>query len=538
MAVSKKARTNSGVSPYTGSFGTAEVLHLLKRTTFGPLKADVDYFATKTMSQAVDEILDVDYTPPTGPVNSYDTNDPNIAPGQVWVDDYNSALGNERQRSFKSWWIGLMVNQDRTIREKMVLFWQNHFSTELEVYFWPNFAYKQNQLFRADCLKNFKDMVKDVTLDPAMLVYLNGYLNRKQAPDENYARELQELFTLGKGEDSEYTEGDVIEAARVLTGWRVQTRSGQATPQGSVYFQESWHDEGNKEFSSFYNNFTITGRTGSDGANEVDDLLAMIFNQFEVAKYIVRKLYRWFVYYEIDETTEANVITPLANTFRNSNYDIKTVMAQLLKSEHFFDVANRGALIKSPMDFLIGMMRQYNITDNDKSGNVFPTSSDYKEEYYMYYLIQYFGSIQQQNIADPPSVAGWPAYYQVPLYHEIWINSDTLPNRNKVSDYIATVGYTRNSFRLKIDPTRLADQFANVADPELFIDDLVEYFYTLDVSSDQKGYMKSILLAGQVTNSYWTNDWNAYKAGSPNTAESKLTLLFKYIMNLSEYQLS
>ncbi|MFY0643768.1 MAG: DUF1800 domain-containing protein [Bacteroidia bacterium] len=543
MAVTKKARTNSGVTPYSGSFGNAEILHLLKRCTFGASKDDLDFFSGKTMNQVVDAVLNIDYTPPTPPLNNYNTPtsiDPNVPAGQTWVNDYNGTFNGQRQSSFKRWWVGQMINQDRTIREKLVLFWHNHFATELNVYAWANMAYTQNAMLRANCMKNFKDLVKNITIDPAMLIFLNGERNTKTAPDENYSRELQELFTLGKGPDSQYTEDDVIEGARVLTGWRVNRTNGTS------YFDPARHDEGNKTFSSFYNDFTITGKTGTNGADEFNDMIAMIFNEFEVAKFIARKFYRWFVYYEIDANTETDVITPLANTFRNANYDIKPMLEQLFKSEHFFDVANRGALIKSPMDFMVGLMRQFEISSNntyigpsDPGNNVFPTSSNIPEQYYMWYLIQYFGAIQQQNIGDPPGVAGWSAYYQVPQFHELWINSDTLPNRNKVSDYIAAVGYTYNGFRMKIDSAKLADKFSNVANPTLFIQDLIDFFFTLDVNQDQKDYMKSILLAGQVQDFYWTNDWNAYKAGTPgNTAETKLTLLFKYFMNLSEYQLS
>lgn len=531
MAVAKKARTHSGLTEYTGTFGEAEVLHLLKRTTFGATKDDLDYFKTKTMTQAVDELLDVDYTPPSPPINNYNTGtsiDPIIAPGQTWVNNYNGNFNGQRVSSFKRWWMGQMINQDRTIRERMVLFWHNHFATETNVYGWPNMAYNQNKLLRDNVLKNFKTLVKAVSIDAAMLIYLNGERNTKTAPDENYSRELQELFTLGKGPDSQYTEDDVIQGARVLTGFRVNRSNG------TVYFDPSRHDTENKTFSSFYNGTTIYGKTGADGATELDAMVDMIFTQVEVAKYIARKVYRWFVYYEIDAATEANVITPLAATFRNSGYEIKPMLEQLFKSEHFFDTVNRGALIKSPIDFAVGMMRQFEISTNAD----FPDGNDYVEQYYMWYLLQYYSAIQQQDIGDPPSVAGWQAYYQVPQFHELWINSETLPNRNKVSDYIATTGFTYNGFKMKIDPAKLASKFSTVADPGDFIDDLVAFFFTLDVTAPQKDYMKSILLGGQSQDYYWTNEWNAYLNSQPNSAELKLTLLFKYIMNLSEYQLS
>ncbi|MBR9861037.1 DUF1800 domain-containing protein [bacterium] len=546
MAIASKARTHSGLDPYTGTWDEAAVLHLLKRTMFGATVEDLQYFSGKTLNQAVDEILDVDYNPPSPPVNNYDAqmSDPNIVPGQPWVYDYNASLNNHRNSSFKRWWIGKMVGQDRTIREKMVLFWTNHFSTETNVFYWANFAYKQNAMIRANCLKNFKTLVHEISKDPAMLIYLNGYRNTKSAPDENYSRELQELFTLGKGPDSKYTESDVIEAAKVLTGWRINTTNG------NVFFDPAQHDTSTKQFSEFYGNKTITGLSGTSGADELIELIDMILLQDEVAKYIARRIYRWFVYYDIDEATEANVIAPMAQIFRNNNYDIKPMMEALFKSEHFFDVANRGAIIKSPIDFLVGFIRMFDIANNNfqhpnnnSKNNIFPGASDYVEQYHMWYLIHYYASLHQQDIMDPPSVAGWPAYYQIPNFHELWINSDTLPNRNEVTDYLTIVGLGYQGFRLQVDTVRFAEKFSSVSDPGAFIDDVLMLMHTVEVSQDQKDYMKSVLLYGQSQDYYWTDDWNDYindksSSSKRDAVETRLKLLFKYLMNLAEYQLS
>jgi hypothetical protein len=294
----------------------------------------------------------------------------------------------------------------------------------------------------------------------------------------------------------------------------------------------------------------IFGQSGSAGANELDELIDMILMQDEVSKYIARRLYRWFIYYEIDETTETNVIGPLAEILRNNNYEIKPMLEALFKSEHFFDLENRGGIIKSPVDFLIGYTRVFDIsnnnyqhpTDNTKH-IIFPGSSDYVEQYYMWFLIQYYASLHQQNIMDPPSVAGWPAYYQIPNFHEIWINSDTLPNRNEVTDYLTLTGIGYQGFRIQVDTVRFAAKFSSVSNPNDFIDDLLMFLHTLEVSQDQKDYMKSVLLYGQTQDYYWTNDWNAYVSDPNNVSkrtavETRLKLLFKYLMNLAEYQLS
>ena len=534
MATTKQARTHSGLTQYSGTWGRQEVMHLLKRTMFGVNVQDVSYFEGKTMAQAVDEILNVNYTPPSPPINNYNagTNDPTIPAGQTWVNDFNGALNGVRRSSFKRWWMGEMINQDRTIREKMTLFWHNHFSTETVVYGWANYAYRQNALLRANCLKNFKTLVKDISIDPAMLIYLNGNRNTKTAPDENYSRELMELFTLGKGPDSQYTEHDVIEAAKVLTGWRINNTTGL------VSFVPTLHDESDKTFSTYFNNTTITGQSGTGGANELDDLLDMIFFESEVSRYIVREIYKWFVYYDIDQDTELNIILPLASLFRTSNYEIKPVMDKLLKSEHFFDVAHRGAIIKSPVDFVVGMCRNFDIQ--------FPSTTNYVALYNAWNVMHGGARLQQQDVGDPPNVAGWPAYYQIPQFHELWINSDTLPNRNIMSDILIASGYNvGGGFRLKVNPTKFAIDIghATARIPNDLIEYLLDYMHTVDVNQANKDYMRSILLGGNVNDSYWTDAWDAYYNDQSNQEKetivsTRLAFLIKYLMNLAEYQLS
>ena len=528
----RTARTMAGLDTYTGSWTEKEVIHLLRRTMFGATRADINYFKAKSMSDVVDELLTPTQTNPSPPLNNYNSGritDPDIALGDTWVNGpSNPALNNARMNSLRAWWAGLMLNQDRSILEKMTLFWHNHFATEMTVYRDPIFGYKHNKLLRDNALGDFKSLVRAVTVDPATLVYLNGERNTKRAADENYARELQELFTLGKGEDSKYTEEDVRAAARILTGWRNNRTNFES------YFNPNLHDTDDKTFSSFFNNKTIKGQTGADGEKELDELLDMIFLQDEVAKFMCRKLYRWFIYYEIDAAAEQNVIEPLAVIFRNNNYQIKPVLSALFKSEHFYDAVNQGCLIKSPVDYSVGLMRQ--------NGVQFPVSSKVVEQYYMWTIVYQVCSLQQQTFGDPPSVAGWPAYYQVPQYHEIWINTDTLPKRNQISDVMVLTGVRRGGEQIVIDPVAVAEMFDNPQDASKLVEDMVDYYYTLDVSSDQKEHMTSFLLSGQAA-SYWTLAWNAYKADPTNTTlrnvvALRLQGLLKYIMNLAEHQLS
>ena len=538
-------RTLSGINPYTGPWTVNEVIHLLKRTMFGAAKADVDFFKAMTMNQAVDALLNVPLAQftPSPPIknytNSVDPADPDIAvaAGQTWVNTNTTDGGVNSQRvlSYRNWWMGQLINQDKNILEKMTLFWHNHFATETNDIGRAIWSYQNNTVLRKNALGNFKQFVKEVTVNTGMLVYLNGYLNTNTAPDENYGRELQELFVVGKGANNAtqgYAEADVKAAAKVLTGWQVN-----GTTNASV-FTSSRHDATNKQFSSFYNNTVITGRTGATAGDlELTDLLNMLLSVNDPSLHICRKLYRWFVYYDIDAAAEANVIAPLAQIFRTNNYEIKPVLQTLLKSEHFFDVLNQGCLIKSPVDMLVGNCREF--------GVVFPSpATDYVGAYNTWYLINSQAFTMQQYIGDPPNVAGWPSYYQQPLFYEIWINSDTYPKRNQFTDQMLGTGYTRSGKTIKIDPTIFAKSLPNPGDPNTLISDSITYLFRLPLTQASRDQLKKdIILGGQTNDYYWTNAWTAWTANpndtvNANIVKTKLKDLYQYLMKLAEYQLA
>lgn len=533
------SRAFSGLTPYTGQWTENELRHLLKRTMFGANKSDIDYFITKTLTQTVDELLNPSAALPAPPIKEYDTvgaltqPDTTVNTGQTWVNDVNTdgSIQAKRRASFKKWWMGVMLNQDRSIREKMTLFWHNHFSTETDTINNGNFVYYHHDLLRSNALGNFKTITKAVTLDPGMLVFLNGQYNTAGAPDENYGRELQELFCCGKGPASQYTESDVKMAAKVLTGWRIDAANFNS------YFTASRHDTTNKQFSAFYNNTLITGRTGATAGDlEVNDLLDMIFATSELSKYICRRIYRWFVYYEIDDTIEANIITPLADIFRNNNYEIKPVLSALLNSEHFFDIANIGCQIKSPVDLVVGMCRELNVQ--------FQSNADYLSNYGLWNYLVNWTATMQQNIGDPPDVSGWKAYYQEPQFYEIWINSDTFPKRLQFTDSMCVSGYTFNGKKMIVDGVAFAQSLSNPSDPNILINDVIKYLYQIDISTASKDQIKKdILLGGQVTDGYWTTAWDTFISTPSDMANAtivrtRLRDLLKYFMGLAEFQLA
>ena len=523
--------TLSDLNPYSGPWGREQVTHLLKRTMFGAKKTDIDYFIGKGKVLSILELLN-DKVVPSPPLNYYQTATvvDTVPLGQTWVNELrNPTLEGNRLTSFRAWWIGQMVNQKRSIKEKMVLFLSNLLSTEdLDVYD-SRFAYKYNKLLRDNHLGNYKTLIKAVTLEPQMLVYLNGKLNKKTSPDENYGRELQELFTVGKGAGSGYTENDVKAAAKVLTGY-----TEVIDPVGYKFFPNN-HDTTNKQFSAFYGNKIINGKTLDAGQQELDELLDMIFNTNEVSKYICRRVYTFFVYYEITPEVETNIITPLAAKFKASGYSLKTLMETLLSSNHFFDKAIMGSVIKSPIDFIIGCAREFNVT--------FPTSSltDLVALYNTWINLSINSTNILQSIGNPPNVAGWPAYYQAPQYHEIWINTDSYYKRNIFTNSIAS-GYNVGSYKIGINILAYFKGFKTPSDPNKLIQELVERIYIRSLSQSSLNALKSILIGTQ-TDNYWTLAWNDYLANPTNTTkintvQNKLISLLQNMMKYAEYHLS
>ena len=499
----------AGLNPYSGAWTVNEVSHLLKRTMFGAKKADIDYFLSRTPDEAVDELLNTSFTP-APPLRDYGLledegvwyDDLGVAIGQTWVNDPNTAsfegirgsINSRRVDSLKKWWTGLILNQQRSIQEKMVLFWHHHFSIQSSEVENAAILYRHHNLLRTNALGNFKTLVREVTIDPAMLIHLNGYLNSKQAPDENYARELQELFSVGRGNDSLYTEDDVIAAARVLTGWRITD-----IPLG-VYLDTNAHDTGSKTFSAFYNNTTISGST--DRNQELDALMNMIFNTTEAARFICRKLYKWFVYYDISDTVETEVIAPMAEVLKNNNYDVKPALAVLFKSEHFFETLNQACYIKAPYDIIVGTLREFNVS--------VPAYTDHVNGYPFFSNIYGQASDMQQQLFQPPDVSGWPSYYQEPMHYELWVNSNSLPKRADFTDALVNDSV--------IDVRAFANYSSNPADPNQLINDVTALLLRYPLSAASKTYVKTHFLTNNSTeDTVWTNTWNSNNNAAINT---------------------
>lgn len=517
----------TGLAPYTGSWTRNEVAHLLKRTMFGATKSDIDYFLGRNLHDTINELLGniMSVDPPLRDYGLIEDefgtvfDDLGVGQGQTWVNDFNmlsdpsvlGAINSLRAESLRKWWAGLILNQNRSIGEKMVLFWHHHFSVQKEEVENATFLYRHHHLLRTNATGNIRELTKKVTIDPAMLIHLNGYLNSKLAPDENFARELQELMTVGKGPDSLYTEGDVIEAARVLTGWRVNLETMNS------FLDARSHDTGNKVFSGFYNNTTIPGNP--DGLQEIDQLINMIFSIPETSKFICRKLYKWFVYYEISEDTEANVIVPLADILRTNNFEIRPVLEALFRSEHFYDPLNQACYIKSPFDLIVGALREFNVS--------VPLYTDHIGGYPLFYNLYKKAAEMQQNLFQPPDVSGWPSYYQEPMHYELWINSNSLPKRADFTNELVTDNI--------LDLKAFAASSSDPSNPDQLVEDVTSLMLRYPLTITSKQYVKNNFLINNTgDNSVWTTAWNSNNAPVIKTSLDKM---FTFLMNLPEYHL-
>lgn len=280
-------------------------------------------------------------------------------------------------------WLDEMINGQAQLREKISLFWHGHFACRV-----INSFFQQDllQVIRMHALGSFRDLLIAVSKSPSMLQFLNNQQNRKQHPNENFAREVMELFTMGRGN---YTEQDVKEAARAFTGWGFNLK-------GEFVFRRFQHDDGQK---------TFLGRKGNfDG----DDILDILLEQPQTANYITRKLYRFLV----NETEDEQNIKALATRFQKNNYDVKSLLTDIFTSDWFYDEKNVGNRIKSPVELLVGIRR------------FLPMKLDKPE---VQLLVQ---RVLGQVLFFPPNVAGWPG-------GKNWIDSSSLLMRLRIPQAMA-----------------------------------------------------------------------------------------------------
>ena len=536
QAASLQLGSNS-LDKYNGPWTRAQVAHLLRRTTYGSTISEINMASEMNMEELVDVLL-TELPLPDEPINYFFEGDPSVAIGESWVNKPyergNNMIVGSRQRSLAGWTIGTLLNGGMNIREKLTLFWSNHFVTQASALNDPNFIYYNNNLLRSRALGNFRNLVKAVTINPAMLRYLNGNQNSSFAPNENYARELFELFTIGKGplagpgDYTTFTEQDVTEASKILTGWRDRGYfSNDGTPAGSVFISIR-HDRTTKQLSHRFGNAVVENQNGFEYAALVD----IILEQEEVSKYICRKLYRWFVYYEINDTIEQEVIEPLAEIFRNNDYEIKPVLMALLTSDHFYNISSVGPMIKNPIDFIINHLVQFEVPWPDDILNAYQIWARLAS------LFEQFG----MNYYEPPNVAGWKAYYQEPLFYRTWISAATLPLRQGFTNVIVSGQAEVMDRRITMDTLYLIGQIEGSENPNTLISELAAFLFPNPLTEAQYAFLKEVLIPG-LPDFEWTIEYNRYLSDPENeeikrSVDVKLRSLLATMLTMPEYYLS
>lgn len=372
--------------------GADDARHLLVRTSFSAAPADIESYARLTRAQAVERLLGSARTEPfTQPAAELDQWTPRSQIRALPAQERRAWLRRTIQQGqdLRGWWLVEMLATPSPFTERMTLFWHNHFVSSLQKVRPTRLMYRQNLLLRRHALGNFGEMLHAVSRDPAMIVYLDNASNRKGHPNENFAREVMELFTLGEGH---YTERDVKEAARAFTGWGIDGESG------AFLFRRALHDDGVK---------TVLGASGAfDGGDVLDILLA----QPQTAERIVRKLWIEFV----SPTPDPAEVTRIAGELRRARYDIRAAMRALLTADAFYAPESRASLIKSPVDLVVGTLRQFRI--------------DVPDPFAFVVVSRQLG----QDLMAPPNVQGWPG-------GEAWINASTLLARKQILERLFRV---------------------------------------------------------------------------------------------------
>ena len=534
-----KKEVTSGLEPYTGEFGPAQKKHLLNRTMVGMAKRHMDDLEGLSLEEAIDLIFTPEELdePVNDYYNDYDINQvesyDDAAPGESWVNAPEPAPW-PRRSSYYAWIRKKMTMQKTSLHWKLFIFYHNLLPTTLEGTGVKG-RYENFTLLFNSCFREYKGTIKDVTLDANMMTYLNLNFSKKESPDENYARELQELFTVGKGPNSLFTEDDVVAFSKILVGWHSDFYNYGRWGKLGFRFDPWNHDASDKKLSDFYGGVTIKGREGEDGAKEFDELLDVIFKVDETAMYLSRRLYQFFVYPVISELAEVNVINPLAEILRDNNYRLDLGLKRLLMSSHFYDNTFYNGMIKSPIEFTLGIIKEFDfILQNPVNPQDIPQkyTDTVTKDYYFFNSLDRYLRQQGFDLGDPPSVSGWPAYYQPPVYDLFWINSDTISKRaqfgNEIGRWGLYIGHADNEgfISSKIDVIAFLNSLNNPSNLESLIDEIWERLISYDLNNENKDKLKLVVLGGEnISESYYESLYNDY-INNPNE-NNKWTLEFR-----------
>jgi len=484
------------LSPYTTPLDRDKAEHLYRRLGFSASVQTINAAIGQTSGTLVDALItEAINLPETAAPTWFDWNE----------DDYpednqqrNQIIGEQR-REWRLAYANDMLSGN--LRDRLSFFWSNHFVTELEVYQCNSFLYYYINCLQRNAIGNFKTFVSEIGLTSAMLYYLDGVFNNGNNPNENYARELYELFTLGEGNN--YTEEDIIETAKALSGYVERTEIG-CSP---VTFNPERHDDGPK---------SIFGQTGNWG---YDDTIDILFQQRpdDISWFICKKLYEFFVHPDSEDAenngTAKQVIDELAATFRANNFDIAPVLSQLFKSEHFFDDEAIGVIIKSPFDVFMNIVKETNFTVDDNIVNTIINSS----------------RLSGQEIFDPPGVEGW-------YRDRDWINTNFMISRWLSSEMLLGLFWGNNPEQFRTFAIEATGSTGNTtSDPDEITRAILNKLFPKGIAPDQLQNAYDVFRDDALVQYYAEGDgsWNLMWDG----ADFQVYQLLLFAIRQPEFQL-
>ncbi|MEM9920519.1 MAG: DUF1800 domain-containing protein [Bacteroidota bacterium] len=471
------------LAPYTPSadrpWTRQRVQHLYRRLGIGATPQQVEDALVQSPTDLVDAIIDQAKNAPPIPAPVFAN----------WTGiDYDPDEFFQQLEEHRIEWVTAWVKDmaEVPLRGKLTLFWSNHFVTRQEAYLCSSYMYQYYKVLEDNFMGNFKDFISEIGLTPAMLIFLNGAENTKFAPNENYARELYELFSLGA--DNGYTQEDIVETSRALTGYVSRQFICDA-----ITFDENYFDTDDK---------TIFGQTDNWG---YEDVIRILFEQRaeKISQFICGKLYRHFVTDEIDE----NIVSSLAVTFRNANFELEPVLRQLFRSEHFFDDAVMQVKVKAPI--------HYSLTLSNELG--------YEQTPQRFLEHAYFGGELGQVVFEPIDVAGWPG-------NRAWIDSNTLTLRWKVAQFHIFTLYTDEPEKLRAFAQSLA---GNSNDPDFITQSIIDFFIPKGMHTLAIYDRATVVFKGEIPQNYYDDGtWNLFW----DTVPAQVGVLLDYISRIPEFQ--
>lgn len=475
----------------------AKAAHLLRRSGFGLSSQAIDSLLTSDPATLITAMLAP--TPAPEPPGNWTTQQPFPTMGNAQLQQY-AIWGRELQE----WWFTLMEKPEFGLREKMTLFWHNHFTSEFSVVYVAQYFYLQNKLFRDYAFGSFKELTSKVTVDPCMLRYLDLGLSVAGNPNENYPREILELFCIGEGTyldgTPHYTEFDIVELSRALTGWVVDGLQGT--------FRSTRFDSGQKTIFGQKANFGLGNGGDRDVIEWIFDQTDLDYNHKRSAIFLCSKLYRWFVY----DVPNMEIVAGMADTLVANNWEVGPVLHQLLTSKHFFSEDVRGAMIKSPADYVAGAVNSFGLNPDISTTGVNINRPDTHDP------ITAMNSLAM-TLLSPPNVKGWPG-------GRTWISSVTLPQRiDYAAKWVAPISGSRD---YKFDPVAFLNTIPERDDVHAVLGRLLILLLPIPVGDAMEERLLNTLLGG-APDYEWDPD-------HPSTTQRLRSTLVE-ITRLAEYQL-